>query len=272
MSELDRLVWAATTTFRIGPVHVGVRSSSEEVDQLLRDLLPDHVADVAGAAPNYSVLAAPPSPDQRARRQVHQLFRSSHAVARRRSAAALVRALLGHLSSHAAQVEEGLLGAQGMALVGRDGQAVLAPAALIDDLAHSEPQLRRQGLRMVDAPFALIDPASAELVVPGLSLALDAAGLDRLAAWELAEPSEESVAPGRYRLLAWAQFAGEPFGPMSARRARAWAYPATVRTEWAGVWGTLDRLDQLLKVTPAHSVPSALPAVATQLGLLAAGR
>jgi hypothetical protein len=159
-----------------------------------------------------------------------------------------------------------------VALVGRDGQAVLAPAALIDDLARIEPQLRRQGLRMVDAPFALVDPASAELVVPGLSLALDAAGLDRLAAWELAEPLEESVAPGRYPLLFWAHFAGEPFGPMSTDRARAWAYAATMRTESSGVRGTLDRLDQLLTVTTAHSVTSALPAGATQLGQLAAGR
>lgn len=272
MSELDRLVWAATSTFRIGSVHVGVRSSSEGVDELLRELLADYVADVGGAPPNYSVLAAPPSAGRRARRQVHQLFRSSHAVARRRSAAAVVRALLGHLSGQATQLDEGLLAVRGTALVGRDGHAVLAPAALVDDLARVQPQLRRHGLRMVDAPFATVDPATAELVVPGLSLVLNPTGLDRLRGWELAEPLEGPVAPGRYPLLAWAQFAGEPLGAMSAARARAWAYPTTVRTEWSGVRGTLDRLDQLLTVTSAHSVTSDLPAMATQLGLLAAGR
>ena len=269
MSELDRLVWAATSTFRIGPVHVGVRSSSEEVDLLLRELLADHVADVAGAPANYSVIAAPPSADRGARRRVHQLFRSSHAVARHRGGAAVVRALLNHLSAHAAPVDEGLLAMRAVALVSRDGRAVLAPAALMDDLAHVEPRLRRQGLRMVDAQVALVDPTSAELVVPRPSLTLDPAGLDRLAEWEMGEPPEESVAPGRYPLLAWALFAGEPFGPMSPARARTWAYPATVRTEGIGVRGTLDRLDQLLNVTKAHSVASALPALATHLGRLA---
>lgn len=193
-------------------------------------------------------------------------------MARRLSAAGVVRALLTHLSGHTEMVAQELLALRAVAVISRDGTAVLAPAALIDDLAHVGPRLRRQGLRMVDGPLALVHPARGELVVPAPSLALEPAALDRLAAWEAAEPQQEWVAPGRYPLAAWALWAGEPLGQLSTGRARAWAYRSVVRAEGVGVAGALDRLDQLLGATEAHSVPPALPSLAGRLAALAGTR
>ena len=55
MGNVDRLVWAATSTVHIGEYHIGIRSSRPAVDDAVRQLLGSHLVEGVEAPPNYSV-------------------------------------------------------------------------------------------------------------------------------------------------------------------------------------------------------------------------
>ena len=94
----------------------------------------------------------------------------------------------------------------GVALVGEHG-ALIAPAALRQWMAAVERRLNVRGLRVVDAPWVLVDVDTNEVVVPdpaaaGLAVDGDAfRALDDLAPASRPDPA---VAIGRYPLNAWA--------------------------------------------------------------------
>jgi len=236
-----------------------VRSAAAWTDELLRSLLDAYVAEVDGAPANYSVSVRDRPTDARSARPVHQLHRSTRAVARSRSPGRILRALLHHLDAVVHPPAPGLLGVRALPLVA-GARAVLAPAGLARDLPAVLPLLHRAGFRLADVPYATVDPERAELVVPEVALELQPAAARRLEDLERsAGAGAGAVAPGRYPLAAWAFPAGPP-GALPGDRGRLWAYPTVVEAAGAGVVGTFALLDRLLALVPAVSVPSAVPA------------
>ena len=134
-----------------------------------------------------------------------------------------------------------------------------------------ERRLNVRGLRVVDAPWVLVDVDTNEVVVPDPV----AAGLARRTATRSARsttsrPSsrpDPAVAPGRYPLMGWA-FIGDG-NPMS--RAQGVAFALRLTNSTTGLQPTLDALAQVMRATPPVSVEWAAPAkLAARLAEVAA--
>ncbi|GEM_PF-5174768 len=223
---MDRLGWAASSTFRVGQWHLGVRSNSAETDALVRDLLRSYlVEELDGIEPpaNYSVVLHAGNGQGRGTRGLNLLYRSSLAVVRSRSPLRVLRALSTYLSSHelADSGREGLLVIDAMAIVGQ--RAVLLPSFLrsYGEPGKLEGRLRRSRVTLVDAPVALVDPEAGELIVPCCDLERADEAVFAQAA-RLGPPSDGAPA-GRYALAAWGLMAGDegPRRPMTRGRAVA---------------------------------------------------
>jgi hypothetical protein len=221
---VDRLGWAASSTFKVGQWCLGVRSNSTETDSLVRELLRSYlVEDLDGVEPppNYSVVLHAGDGRGGGTRGLSFLYRSSLAVVRSRSALRVLQGLSTYLGAHelADSGREGLLVIDAVAIVGR--RAVLLPSFLRN---YMEPgklggRLRRGGVTLVDAPMALVDPEAGELIVPpcDLELANDATFAK---AARLGPPSDGAPA-GRYVLAAWGLMVGEAELGLPMTRGRA---------------------------------------------------
>jgi hypothetical protein len=200
-------VWAATSTFDVDGLYLGVRSTTTSVDDVLRAALAAHLVPDVEAPPNYSVQLGEPSASGPAT-GFHFLYRSSASVVRTRDARRVVRGLFTHLSSHRVDPGPGLLRVHGVTLVA-GGTALLAPPVLRQWPELLERRLNGQGVRFADTPWALVDPTRAEVVVPDPSLEVDWSALDRLDTLTggRARP-DPPVEPGRYPLVGWAFWVG----------------------------------------------------------------
>jgi hypothetical protein len=237
---LNRLVWAATSTFAVDGLHLGVRSTSSALDAALRAALAAHLAPDVEAPPNYSVQLAERSASGPT--GFHFLYRSSAAVVRTRDVRRVARGLITHLASHRDDVAPGLLRVHGVTLVAGDS-AVLAPAVLRQWLELIERPLNVRGVRIADTPWALLDPGRAELVVPEPSLVVDRRALDGLGALggDRDRP-DPPVGPGRYPLVGWA-FAGS--GP-DGRITRAQAVMHALQLSIGAVASRRDEVQRVL--------------------------
>ncbi len=196
-------MWVATSTFDIDGLYIGVRSNTTSVDDVLRTALAAHLVDNVEAPANYSVQLGEPSTSG-AGTGFHFLYRSSASVVRTRDARRVARGLFTHLSSHRVDLGRGLLRVHGVTLVA-GGTAVLAPSVLRQWPELVERRLNGQGLRFADTPWALVDAARAEVVVPEPSLEVDWSALDRLDALAGGRVRPDPpVEPGRYPLVGWA--------------------------------------------------------------------
>jgi hypothetical protein len=200
------------------------------------------------APANYSVRIAADDEKHHRGAGFHFLYRGSAAVVRTRDPRRVVNGLCCHLATFEPRYGAGLFDVNAVALV-RDGDALVAPAPLRQWMAQIERRLNGRGLRVVDMPWTLLDPMTAEVVVPepestGLPIAHDA--FARLAA--AAPRSDPFVPTGRYRLRSWV-FLGDAT-PFSRARAVAHAMPLT--TSRNGVQATLDALAEIMRtITPA---------------------
>ena len=182
---------------------------------------------------NYSVRLAATEEQHRRGAGFHFLYRGSAPVVRTRDPQRLAAGLCQHLAAFLPATSAGRLVVNGVALVGARG-ALIAPAALRQWMSAVERRLNVRGLRVVDAPWALIDVDTNEVVVPdpvaaGLGVELDAfRALDDLALSVHADPP---VPAGRYPLVGWA-FTGDG-NPMS--RAQGVAFRAAPHAQHDGV-------------------------------------
>ena len=200
-------MWAATSTFDVDGLYLGVRSTMTAVDEVVRAALAAHLVTDVEAPPNYSVQLGEQSTSGAAT-GFHFLYRSSASVVRTRDPRRVVRGLVTHLSSHRVDPGPGLLRVHGVTLVA-GGTAVLAPAILRQWPELIERRLNGQGLRFADTPWALVDPARAEVVVPEPGLEVDWPALDRLDALTgVSARPDPPVEPGRYPLVGWAFWVG----------------------------------------------------------------
>lgn len=199
-AELGGLTWTATDAFVVGDYHLGVRSGSTATADVVRRVLrAHHVADVTPPA-NFSVVAgglglADAEP-------ANVLYRGARTVVRSDSAGRVIRALVNHLAAFLpVDPTPGVLRLAAVALV-RDGHAAIAPANAAPSLPAIEQGLNAAGVRVVDQPWAWVDCARLELVVPPPPLQLDLAALENVDADLGCTPGGDGsgVLPGRYPL------------------------------------------------------------------------
>ena len=230
----------------MGPWDLGVRTSSGRLHGLLRSALRHHfIADEDTSAPANFSLRLGSEDGTRGAADFHVLYRGTAPVVRTRRVGRLVEGLLAHLSSFVEAGDPTSLELDVVALV-TDGVALLAPSDLRHVLPSIERRLNAKGLRVVDRPWARIDPTTCELVVAAPQLVVDREPLHGLAGAGRERQQDEPVPPGRYPVRGWAFGAGtRPQGPIS--RALAVTLAGSALLNLASL-GEQDALDGLVRV------------------------
>ncbi len=196
-------VWTENATYRIGDHHVGIRADSPAAAELIDRALSAYRGEPDPAVPpNYSVVLGDPVSGPS--KDLRLLLWQNTTVVRSRSTDRVLHSLGAHLSS-LFSTPEGLLRTTNVAVV-REGEAVLLPPSIMGDLEKLQPRLARGGWRPVDEPYAVIDPATDELVVPEPTVHLAGDVLDELGEPSLGRSELSRALPGRYRLRAWAMW------------------------------------------------------------------
>ena len=200
MQEVDRLGWAATTAFRVGPWAIGVRSNTLELDAVLRGALASHVLDGVEAPRNYSI--AVHTDGEGSIRPLDAVWWQFGMMHQSRSAERVIRALFGYLGDHLEPGDE-LVRVAGVTLVGPGG-AVVADASLGNRRSRLLPVLRKLQVQVVDSRWATIDDTG-ELVMGPPPLDVDEGALGSLPSGSRRAPSgpDLPVAPGRYPVRGW---------------------------------------------------------------------
>ena len=203
MGEVDRLVWAATTAVRVGSYHLGIRSSSNEVDRWVRETFAEHLVDDPEVPANYS-LRIIPQPGEGIE-ELHVLYRGCAKVISARSPRRVVQTLLAHLAELDDRQRESDLVRLDAGAVIAEGRAAIIPASLRYKVPALHRRLEPHGLELVDALSVAVDPHSGALVLPPCRLVAD--GTHAVAPWSDADDLEDDrvgAVAGRYHVVAWA--------------------------------------------------------------------
>jgi hypothetical protein len=248
---LEQPVGAETIPVGVGAWLLGVGTDAALAPRL-RAALAAHVRDDARPPVNFSVQLASATKRRRGA-GFHLLHRGSSVLVRSRDPHRVVNGLLLYLDAFTPGYGSGLLPVNGVALVGGSG-ALLAPSVLRPSMSRLERRLNLRGLRVVDTPWALIDPDGPTVVVPEPTLAVDHRALTGI---EVLAPSrpDPTVPAGRYLLRDWV-FLGDG-GALT--RARAVALATRFTRETNGVQGTLDALAEVMRAVVPRSVAWAPP-------------
>jgi hypothetical protein len=224
------------------------------LNDVLRAALASHVVDGVEAPANYSVQLGDTSG---ASAGFHFLYRSSSSVVRTRDARRVVRALVTYLSSHrlddVGHWDPDLIRLHAVTLVTGE-VALLAPAILRLWPELIERRLNARGMRFADTPWALLDPARGEVIVPEPSLEVDWSALDGLDALTAGrDRPDPSVPPGRYPIAGWAfRVKPEQAGRLSRAQAVMQALQMTIGSLERGAQRALDDLVSIVRrVEPA---------------------
>ncbi|HVE63504.1 MAG TPA: hypothetical protein VNB94_06865, partial [Mycobacteriales bacterium] len=205
---MSRSVWAATSTFHVAGWDLGVRSSTPELDELVRRALTAHHQPGLDAPANFSLEAPREEESVRGARPLHLLYENWSPVATARSDAGLVQALLGQLESYALVERTDLPVLNAGVLLTGDGRAIVQPRDHRKDLQDRSRALAKDGLTLHPSPLALLDPASGEIVIEP-TLTVDESVLS------------SPVTPGRFPIAAWGLHAPGEFGAALSRAAAA---------------------------------------------------
>ncbi|NND02274.1 MAG: hypothetical protein HKN91_05755 [Acidimicrobiia bacterium] len=238
MSKLDRLVWAASSTYHIGPLHLGIRTDSEWLDTALQQALADYYVPDIEADPNFSIVI-PSSDDGSPATGLNMLYEGHTSLVRSRYPDRVLRALFQHLTKYLPVESAGLLRVSALALV-RDGEAILVPRNIITWLDQLAPRLNRAGWQFVDEPWSSVDLESGELVVSAPTIAVEADLLDRLDV-KRSEREPETVEPGRFPLVGWGVYSAEE-RVMSRAAGAAAAAPAILNSADYGLRDVMEGL------------------------------
>ena len=231
-------MWAVTSTFHIGPVHLGIRSDTDDLQDALTRALQRYLVQDVQAPPNFSLRLS--SGDGGAGSQkLKFLYRGHGCIIRSRSRARVVRGLLNYLDAFVAP-PDGTLRVRSFALV-KQGKAYLVPRMIEVWLDLLSSPLHKAGFQFVDVQNAAVDLATRELVVPELHLAIDTKALETVQR-ESGGREPPPIGPGRYPIEAWAYFGKD------GDSAQSWLltfFQSTLNAYEFGVPETLRALESL---------------------------
>jgi hypothetical protein len=195
--------WANRLTLRIDDKLVSVGTDSAAVATAVRRVLAAHLVTAPGPADEQPPFVAVTSPDairSAGPQPVHLLHRADVVLARTRHRLDVVRALVELLATYGDLAELGLATVRGLVVTGGE-RAVIVPVP--EDLLRYRHELGRLGLRTADIPFAVVDPARAEVVVGAPDLEVGPA-IEGLAPSTTGSATAPAMSPrwGRYPLVA----------------------------------------------------------------------
>jgi hypothetical protein len=212
-SSSNTTTWEGIGAYAFGDHHVGIKYDDADTAAVLDRLFPGARVDDPRASENFAVAlggtSATTAPG--AARPLKLLLHGSRTLVRSRSAprvlAGLVQQLSAALRSRTDDDDDPLLRVYATPVVSDDGRALLLPAGLADHVQQLQPRLARAGFAIVDVADVLVDPTTAELVVPEPAIPYDASVLHDVGSGaddDAPLGSERRwVRPGRYPIEAW---------------------------------------------------------------------
>jgi len=240
--------WEGIRAYAFGEYHVGLKYDDAETAAVLDRLFPGAQVDDLRAPENFAVAlgGTPTTKGAGSSRSLKLLVRGGQQLVRSRSGARVLAGLLQHLSAGlpaAADRDDSLLRVYATPAVA-GGRAVLLPSGLVDHVKQLQPRFAKVGVTLVDTPEVLVDPATAELVVPEPTIPYDAAVLDEVDAGPDGGVKLGAelpwVRPGRYPLQSWLVVRGpDDLGPVS---------PGVALTSALGLVFGIEDLDRTIEV------------------------
>lgn len=200
--------WAHNSAYMIGDVVVPVAVDDLDVGNALDAALADQLlAGVGPLTPYYAVVVPPPAGPGRTR-GMYALQSGATVATQSRGISRVLRSLFVHLASHGDLAAEGLVAIPAL-VVAAHGRALAVPRPP-RPVAFARA-LARRGLEVADAPTALIDLATREVVVGAPGLALDLHALESVVDTNAVHGHEPApLAWGRYELAGLAAADGNP--------------------------------------------------------------
>src|SRR5205823_3155793 len=140
-----------------GEYHVGLRYDAPETAAVLDRLFPGARVNDRRVPDNYSVALGGTRTTQGAgsSRSLKLLVHGGSQLVRSRSGGRVLNALVQYLDADLAPRDPALMRVAVTAAV-RDGEAVLLPSGLVDDVKQLQPRLAKAGLGIVDTPRVLL--------------------------------------------------------------------------------------------------------------------
>lgn len=214
-------------------------------------MLAEYRVDDLDAPANYSLQLAGHDPEQ-ADAAFHFLYKGFTPVLRTTDPGRLLRGLVAFLDGHVTDRPDGMVRLDALAFVS-ESRAVLAPADARHFISVLERRLNLGGLRVLDQPWATLDPSDGHLVVAEPGIQIDQTALDEgLAVLGPARRVEAGVAPGRYPVSGWAFGLGaESAGSLLSPEAVLHGAKLAVNTPAVGAQRVLDSVSRALDGVPA---------------------
>ena len=207
-------MWVDSCTLDLGAARAAVRTTSKNLSDAIRSAFAHLAVDDPNAPNNFSVAFSRTTTD------AHLLFWGGCVAARSFDPHRILRSLVDHLTAHRPP-PPGTVWVNALGFV-KDGRAVLMPGVFNDDLRVVDRQLRAEGWVAVDGPRALVDLATAELVVTDL-IEPDSDALAKAVEGVPQRRAEPTVPHGRYPIDRWVfvDYTGRwgPIGRANATRA-----------------------------------------------------
>jgi hypothetical protein len=187
-------VWVDSCSLDLGRVRAGIRANGARIAAEIARGFRDRTVDDPDVSRNFSV-AMSPNPTR-----AHLLFWGGCVVARSFDPHRIIRSLVDHLAAHTTP-PEGAVWISSLPYV-RDGRAALLPYPLKDDLRILDRQLRIEGYVAVDAPRALVDLTTGDLIVAD-PLRPDWDAMGSATSGVPCRRAEPTVEYGRYPIDRW---------------------------------------------------------------------
>jgi hypothetical protein len=236
-------------SFRLGTLHVGVRTNASDFDAALTAALQDYAVDDTKVPPNYSVVLEPSF--QSRSRPRYQIFVGCKQATTTRSLDRAVGIVCGYMEDHLSrpQLDEGHVELAAVSLVhGRE--ALLAPWQMRHGAPLLEARLERHDIQILEHRSAVIDVGSSAVVVgppllPSTPLVRGRRDQDGFRA---------RVPEGHYRLRGWLVWEGWRWGKVTPGIATA--YGMTIAHQHGSPEQTLESLSRFVTAVTLRPIRS----------------
>jgi hypothetical protein len=197
---MEQLEWAGPVTLNVGPVLIGVRTTSPALTELLCAALDSHLRSEPAAPAYYSLKVGTPS--RRRPTPMHYLYVGSRVIFGSRDLKRVVDALVDRLGTHVPVAPTTLVWVRGVAVAAHD-KVVLAPPDLLAHPLQVERELLSLGVAIGTHEFvALGSDGFLRLPESGLDVREELLAASRLVPIGAVE-LEASLPAAPWRLEGW---------------------------------------------------------------------